>query len=271
MHGPSILVRTMSVPRRMPSGGLWQYHSRSDHHSKVACWGMLFDLLLESPVLREHVSSGAVIFGLNHQMKDFKHDRDKDLDLVLARPREGSKTGLGFRELATSYALVLTSEEKKALASLPNVRYADVGAVQLAMEAKACMTEHSKSRPRLYDELNSSHETIHASADEAVAVGFVMVNLAEEFRSPSRTKITKHKQPDVTEKVIQKVKQMPRRTKPGEQGFDALAIVVVDCRNDGSPVRLVTKPPAPPAGDIYEYEMMVRRAAQLYASRFRVL
>jgi hypothetical protein len=133
------------------------------------------------------------------------------------------------------------------------------------------MTEHSKSRPRLYDELNSSHETIHASADEAVAVGFVMVNLAEEFRSPSRTKITKHKQPGVTEKVIQKIGQMPRRTKPGEQGFDALAIVVVDCRNDGSPVRLVTKPPAPPAGDIYEYEMMVRRAAQLYASRFRVL
>lgn len=232
---------------------------------------MLFDLLLESPVLREHVSKGAVIFGLNHEMKDFKHDRDKDLDLVLARPRGTSKAGPSFRELATSYDLVLTAEEKKELASLPDVRYADVGAVQLAMEAKACMTEHSKSRPRLYDELNSSHETIHASADEAVAVGFVMVNLAEEFRSPSRTKITKHKQPDVTEKVIQKVRQMPRRTKPGEQGFDALAIVVVDCRNDGSPVRLVTKPPAPAAGDIYEYEMMVRRAAQLYASRFRVL
>lgn len=271
VHGPSILVRTMSIPRLMPSGGLWQYHSRSDHHSKVACWGMLFDLLIESPVLREHVSSGAVIFGLNHEMRDFKHNRNKDLDLVVARPRGQSKRGLSFRALAQSYDLVLSSEESGLLESLPDVVYAEVGAVQLAMEAKACMTEHSKARPRLYDELNSSHETIHASADEALAVGFVMVNAAERFRSPSRGEITEHRQPGVTEGVIEKIGQMPRRTKPGGHGFDALAIVVVHCENDESPVRLVTEPPAPQPGDIYEYEMMIRRAAQLYASRFRQL
>jgi hypothetical protein len=272
MHGPSILVRTMSVPRSLKSG-LWQYHSRSDHHSKVACWGILFDLLQESPILREHVSSGAVIFGLNHEMRDFKHNRKKDLDLVLARPRGKSKVGPSFRELLEAYELVLTPGERKILLSLPDVGYGEVGAVQLAMEAKACMTEHLKARPRLYDELNSSHETIHASADEAVAVGFVMVNVAEHFRSPERggTIVTQHQQPHVTERVIEKVREMPRRTRPGEQGFDALAIVVVHCENDGSPVRLVTEPPAPPTGDIYEYEMMIRRAAQLYASRFRVL
>ena len=255
----------------MPSGRAWQYHPRSDHHSKVACWGMLFDLLAESPVLREHVSSGAVIFGLNHAMTDFTHDRDKKLDLVLARPRDVSKSGPSFRALAQEYEIVLTPEEKKSLALLPDVRYAAVGAVHLAMEAKACMTEHGKARPRLYDELNSSQETIHASADEAIAAGFVMVNLAERFQSPTSTKPSIHKQPSVTERVIEKVRQLPRRTKPGDRGFDALGIVVVDCKNDGSPVKLVTKLPAPPPGDIYEYEMMIRRAAQLYASRFRVL
>lgn len=271
MHGPSVLVRAMSVPRPMPSGGRWQYHSRSDHHSKVACWGILFDLLNESPVLREHVSSGSVVFGLNHEMRDFKHNRKKKLDLVLARPRGRSKKGPTFRELVGKYGIVLSSEEQETLASLPDVGYAEVGAVQLAMEAKACMTEHRKAGPRLYDELNSSHETIHASADEAVAVGFVMVNAAERFQSPSRTKITVHQQPFVTEYVIKKIEEMPRRTKSGEQGFDALGIVVVDCQNDGSPVRLLTKSPAIQPGDIYEYEIMVRRAAQLYASRFRQL
>lgn len=278
MYGPTILARTMSRPRRTgKSGALWQYHSRSDHHSKVACWGILFDLLRESPVLREHVSSGAVVFGLNHEMKDFKHDRKKDLDLVLARPRSSPKPGApGFHALMKDYGIELTFEEKKILEGLPDVRKADVGSVQVALEAKACMTEHVKALPRLYDELNSSHETIHAAADEGIAVGFVMVNLAEEFRSPGRQTgrkpvITGHDQPMVTERVIAKVREMPRRTKPGEHGFDALSIVVVECRNDDSPVKLVQEPPAPSAGDIYDYGTMIRRVAQLYASRFRVL
>ena len=100
------------------------------------------------------------------------------------------------------------------------------------------MTEHNKATSTSLRRalLNSSHETIHASADEAVAVGFVMVNLAERFRSPSRggEEITEHDQPHVTKHVVEKIGQMPRRTKPGEHGFDALAIVVVDCRTIAS-------------------------------------
>ena len=52
MDGPAILVSNMSVPRvRDNDGRLWQYHSRSDLHSKVACWGVLFDLLQQSALL----------------------------------------------------------------------------------------------------------------------------------------------------------------------------------------------------------------------------
>jgi len=37
MYGPEILVASMTVPQpRGPSRQLWQYHSRSDVHSKVA-------------------------------------------------------------------------------------------------------------------------------------------------------------------------------------------------------------------------------------------
>ena len=54
MRGPTILARSMSIAtRRGKSPRAWQYHSRSDSHSKIACWTLLFDLLLECDVVRE--------------------------------------------------------------------------------------------------------------------------------------------------------------------------------------------------------------------------
>jgi serine/threonine protein kinase len=79
---------------------------------------------------------------------------------------------------------------------------------------------------------------------------------------------SRHHQPRDAEAVIAKVRELPRRTKQGEEGFDAMAIVLVDCRNDGSTVKLVEKRPTPPPGDIFHYEAMIRRVAQLYESRF---
>jgi uncharacterized RmlC-like cupin family protein len=45
---------------------------------------------------------------------------------------------------------------------------AEVGAVLIALEAKACMTAHVKALPRLYDELNSSHQCVHGSSSPRV-------------------------------------------------------------------------------------------------------
>ena len=83
MDGPEILARTMTATR-IPDqfGNLWQYHPRSDRHSKVACWAAFFDLLGTSALLHRHVAEGKVIFGVNHTMRDFKTRRKKDLDLV---------------------------------------------------------------------------------------------------------------------------------------------------------------------------------------------
>ena len=52
---------------------------------------------------------------------------------MLARPRGNSKKGASFRELADAYELVLTAEERQILSSLPDIAYAEVGAVQLAI------------------------------------------------------------------------------------------------------------------------------------------
>lgn len=270
MHGPDLLIRTLSRSTR----GSWQYNSRSDRHSKVACWGILFDLLLESPLLRRHCEQGKIVFGVNHEMGDFKQNRHKYLDLVLATPRD-SLRGRSFSDLIDKYDIDLSAEQREALSDLPVMREANVGSVRIALEAKACMTAHLKALPRLFDELNSSHLTIHGADSNAIAVGFVMINFADTFvssiRNPDRVrpfKVTIHPQPKAAVRTIKKIEQLPRRTRRAEEGFDAVGVVAVNMRNDDSNVELVTSHPALPTKSLFTYDSMIQRTASLYASRY---
>lgn len=279
MNGPQILSRTLtSTHRNDRFGNSWQYHSRSDHHSKVACWGVIFDLLASTPLLRRHVEAGAVCFGINHEMRDFVHDRKKNLDLVLCTPG-GTKTGETLVSMAADYGIQLDDQERAILSGLPVLVRAPVGSVVMALEAKACMTAHQRALPRLYDELNSSHLTVHGASEHAIAVGFAMVNIAENYLSPDLNKKnratnpewSRHKQPRAAQLAVDKIKQLPRRAKVGDSGYDALSIVLIDMANDGTPVELVKTSPAPQSGDIYHYDTMIARLASLYATRFRDL
>lgn len=277
VSGPEILVRTLSTPRVTDKhGSAWNYHSRSDHHSKVACWGIVFDLLRTSALFCRHVEQGRVGFGINHEMRDFQHDRKKDLDLVICLPASGSASGRTLKDLADHYSLDLTATERRALSDLPVLREMPVGNVLVALEAKACMTAHQRALPRLYDELNSSHQTVHGASDAAIAAGLVMINIAERFLSPDLNKKNRttapdwssHVQPKAVEITIDKVKQLPRRSKTGIAGYDALGIVVIDCVNDGSQVNLYGKAPAPQLHDNYHYTTMIDRMRGLYDTRF---
>jgi hypothetical protein len=224
---------------------------------------------------------GVVGFGINHEMRDFKTGRKKDLDLVLCTPGtpDGRKAiGTTFASLVADNAIQLSHDELEQLASYPEVRRVPVGSVLLALEAKACMTAHVKALPRLHDELNSSHAAIHGASDSAIASGFVMVNLSDEFLSSDKNKfdlakfppaVTEHKQPKAAVRAIEKIREIPRRTRENEDGFDALGILVVHCRNEGSPVELVEAPPAPAPNDIFHYDSMIRRIASLYQSKFQ--
>ena len=155
MYGPDILVRTLSKPTRVDRyGNRWQYHSRSDHHSKVACWGIIFDLLRVTPLLRRHIEAGVVRFGINHEMRDFVHDRKKNLDVVLCTGSGAVSTPhQTLQTLASDYGIDLTPEEGLELERLPTLVRAPVGAVLMALEAKGCMTAHQRPLQRLYDEL----------------------------------------------------------------------------------------------------------------------
>jgi hypothetical protein len=282
MRGPEILVRTLSkITREDRYGNRWQYHSRSDHHSKVACWGIVFDLMRTSALLRRHVEHRVVGFGINHEMRDFVHDRKKNLDLVLCTPSGAGERldGQTLNWMAKEYGIELTKNERMELENLPVLCRAPVGSVLMALEAKACMTAHQRALPRLYDELNSSHLTVHGATDQAIAAGFAMVNVAPRYLSPDLNKKNRiadpnwsvHNQPRDATLAVDKIRQLPRRSKTGDTGYDALAIVVVDCANDGSPVELVTEPPSPKPGDIYQYASMVDRLGHVYATRFKDL
>jgi hypothetical protein len=268
----------MSVPRpRGASASEWQYHSRSDHHSKVACWTVAVDLLGESALMRQHAQEGKIVLGVNLELRDFRTGRKKDLDLVIGKPAQDTPTTTrSLATLADEYGLELTAKERTWVKSLPHLSEGVVGPVMVALEAKAAMTEHSKARPRLYDELTSSFSTVLGNSSNALAVGLVMVNLADSFVSPDlnkggkrRSVVSKHTQPKAAESILEKVRELPRRTGDQQQGFDGLAVLMVECRNDGTPIRLVVTPPAPQVGDVLNYRGMITRVAHEYDARFR--
>lgn len=282
MLGPTIFAASFVSRGGFAFGNVWQYHSRSDQHSKVVCWGLLFDLMRHCALLRDHAARSVVGFGINHEMRDFRTNRRKNLDLVICRPRQDATIGPGrtFAERGDEIGVMLDDDARRELAGLPTLTEQPVGAVHMALEAKACMTAFQKARPRLYDELDSSHATVHGNSPHAIAAGLAVVNTATTFISPDLNKhslaehapvVSHHTQPKDARLVVEKLREIPRRARNGEEGFDALAIILVELRNDGSPVRLVDNDPAPPPGDTYNYEMAVHRLAQLYEQKFRSL
>jgi len=212
-------------------------------------------------------------------MRVFQTNRTKKLDIVIATPGGNGRGPAkpSFAQLAESYGVVLAPLQTETLGDLPSFRSGPTGSVRLALEAKACMTAHIRAIPRLFDELNSSHQTIHGSADVAIAAGFVAINIADPFvssvlnrrRNALRAPTRSRRDRQGPERVLAKVGEIPRRSRAGEDGFDALGVVFVDMANDGSPVRIVTSPPAPGPGDVLHYSQMIRRIAQLYDFRFR--
>ena len=279
MHGPEILARFLTQPGPPDKyGNRWQYHSRSDRHSKVGCWGVALDLLTTSSLLRRHVADGKVILGVNHTMTDFATSRKKDLDLVIARPAGPvDPKARTFAGLVSHYGIELTDMESGALDALPDFPVGPVGAVLVALEAKACMTAHVKSLPRLYDELNSSHLCVHGASRQALAIGYVQINNSDEFVSPvvnnyslvdREPQVTVHRQPADTQRVLQKVAEIPRRSASSEVGFDGIGVTILGLRNDGSPVDIVQGSPAPAPGDTFHYGSMIVRLANEYDTTF---
>lgn len=273
------IATTGSGSKGFANGNAWQYHPRSDRHSKIVCWAIFFDLMLRDSTLSRHVREGKVTFGINHEMRDYQHNRKKDLDLVICR-RGDPMTVAGvssFAEMVDIYAIDLSAAELGALRTLPDIPLTGVKSALVALEVKAAASEFGKARPRLYDELNSSHLTIHGDTDTAIAAGFVMVNIASSFVSPLKnpwkigtlpTQVTRHNQPRNAQSIVDKMMELPRRAALGIPGFDALAITVFSFANDGTPVTVEHGSPAPRPGEPMHYDSFLERLETIYTTRF---
>lgn len=272
MLGPTILVNTLTQgTRRGTSDRVWQYHGRSDSHSKVACWTVLFDLLRECDIFRRHAVEGKIGFAVNHILAG---KLPKALDLVICRvpTTRGPGERRTFGQLVKPYGIQLDSRGLAALAELPVLdeeRPSDVSQVLIALESKACMTEHSKSLPRLFAEILAAGYLAKRSTDNPIVACYAVVNAADSFVTPSGSgKLNRHQQPHDAKIVVDMIGNAIPTVDGFAFGYDTVGIVVVNCQNDGTPVTLINHSPAPGVSDSHNYERMIRALCSKYGSRF---
>lgn len=272
--GPEILARTMSVPTTRGRGDTgWQYHSRSDNHSKVACWTVLFDLLCGCDALHRLAHESRLGFRMNHVMVG---PINKTLDLVITLVDPGRELGARgtFAGLVARYGIVLSPAEQQRLERLP-VLYedlrTDVAEVALAVEAKACMTEHTKSIPRLHAEILATGYLARLASPQCITVSYNIVNASPTFRSPGLSgKVTLHDQPhDARQVVTMLSKAIPLARQTPGIGYDVVGVVVLNCANDGSAVTVCSGAAAPDHTEHVHYERMMVSLCSEIRRRFR--
>lgn len=280
-YGERILARSLSsgaIPDKF--GNSWQYHSRSDRHSKIACWGALFDLMIACPLLRTHTKHGKIGFGINHEMTDFVTGRRKNLDLVICLPRDDTKgrRQVTFGDLIRHYDIQLAGSELEAFNRLAQLPRRPVGEVLVALEAKACMTAHTKAAPRLFDELSSAAQCINGSSPSAIAVGHLLVNTSGQFVSSDRNKRhrsatnrvdSRDPQPTSCQKALATARRLTVRGYATDRGFDAVGVTMLNGTNDGTPFVVPPAPPSLTSNDPLSYENMIHRVSGLYDTRFQ--
>lgn len=273
MVGPTILARAMTTATSRGIGAhSWQYHSRSDTHSKIACWTVLFDLLIECDVLKQHAVEERIAFGINHEMVG---PINKTLDLVVlaVQPNRTGAKRATFAEVGSKYGISLSDTEKAILGDLPVVHQDasdDISEVAIALEAKACMTAHLKSMPRLHAEILATGYLAKRAAPRCISVSYSLVNTADTFLSPGKAIANRHKQPEDARRVVQMLSTaIPLAREGNGYGYDVIGVTTIDCKNDGSPVTLSTSnPAAPTTGDHFHYERMIRSICAEYRARF---
>jgi len=256
--GPEEFVQWMSgYKHRDPlTGFTYQYHPRSDSHSKILCKAVLKDLLDACPTLASQAKEREVVYGINVEVESPVTGKRKTLDLAIGLPSE---------------------EPRLVDDARPPIQEAKIGRVLLSCEAKSVMTEHSKSKPRVYDELNSSHDIVHQGWPDAIATGIAVVNIAATFVSPLRQRvglalhITRHTQPKAATEMVKHLRGLRIRQKVGDYGFDAYACLVVECNNECAEVRLWSEAPAPQPTEPDHYGNFLRRASRCWQERFSTL
>jgi hypothetical protein len=246
---PALLARSLgrrAAIRETP------YNTRSDWHSKIKCIGLLLDLMRLAPALRERLTSGDLVFGIN------SHYQGKNLDLVLGTPL-GPRKPRSLADIARDCEADL---DKDTLDTLEHLHEGRVDKALLAVEAKAAMTDHGKARSRLRDELGNFGRSFKDPG--TIVVALVLVNVALSYISPGQQGddpnappvVNLHK-PEDAGLIVALAEKLPLRDTPAEGGFDHVALAGIDFTNDGAPATPVRL--GPPH---LEYEAVVAKIAE---------
>src|SRR5258708_5311753 len=160
MLAPERFARWMSnnIQVDKKHGFKYHYHPRSDSHSKSIFRFIKDDLLDACPTIRAQAASLQLAYGIN-VVGAWPNGIDKKLDL-----------GFGLPPSTQPYLALPRDELITEVKTMPNV--------YLTCEGKAVMTEHVKAKPRLWSELQSSYQIVHAGNPAAIAGGVVVVNIA---------------------------------------------------------------------------------------------
>jgi hypothetical protein len=262
MLAPERLVQWLSTYQfvdrrhRLPPGMVLQYHPRSDEHSKALAEFIVEDLLDTCEPLRVQAAAGEIAYGVNVRFL-WPNGKEKTLDLAIGIPVNPQAPPEGTR----------IHRVRSGRSVYPFSR------LFLACEEKSTMTEHGKSQPRIYSELNDAHTIVHQGSRDTIAAGLSMVNIATTFISPTRQRpdqiafVSVHRQPGVTANMVAHLRRLPLRASLEQVGFEAYSTFVVDADHQGQ-VRSHTEPPAPQPGDLDHYEAFLTRICYFYQQRF---
>jgi hypothetical protein len=251
MHGPHALIEHLRTSL---------YHPRSDAHSNAICRGVLRDLLDNCPAFAAKAARGEIVAQLNHTVT--VGHQEWNVDLAVGAPR-----GLPSPP---------TSGER--------ITFAPPAIIELALEAKSVMTEHGKARRNRLRDLQAFHVHAHAYDPRVVALGLVIVNVAEHFWSPTRdaADVTSHRNiTALAQGTVDLYRNLPLRLRPNDgPGLEAASVIVIRHDNmrknaalpPGAPppveTSLVTGSPAPAPGDPLDYATMIVRACAAYRERW---
>ncbi|PSQ04978.1 hypothetical protein BRC97_10145 [Halobacteriales archaeon QS_6_71_20] len=227
-----------------------RYHPRSPAHGSASCMFLLDDLLSANNAFREAAESGDIVF-----QEDFDVGSGAsrwNTDLVVGPPAENAQI-----EFRGDRAIAEGEPER----------------VWLAIDAKSVMTEHGKARRNRQRDINSFADIMHRHYPGAVTGGVLLINMAEQFRSPLRDEgdITEHDRIErLVRETVEMFRDIERANGKVSPNVDGVGCIVVDHTNsdDGSATALVEEPPAPQTDDMVHYREFVNIIASVLDNRW---
>jgi hypothetical protein len=166
--------------------------------------------------------------------------------------------------------LVMGPGASKSILPGTSIAKADPSEIWIAVDAKAIMTEHGKARRNRQRDLNSMGEILRRKNPVPVTGAYVVINMADSFRSPLRNKITQHKNIErIVTETVSLMMEVLKNGEAGRPGLDAVGITVIDYTNtEGSECRLVEGPPAPDSISPLHYDRFISALCAEFSQRF---